>query len=67
MIEKIKPVLFFYSMIISVGVLGGFLLKFEFTLVHFLFLVPIVIASYVSIRGFLRFLDAKNKGDCPAK
>jgi hypothetical protein len=62
-LKKLKPIFSFYAMIISCGALGGLLLKFQFTLPHFVFLVPLFISSYVSFRDFWRFLGSIDKAN----
>jgi hypothetical protein len=66
-IKKLSPILSFYVMILSVGCLGGVLLRFELKIEFFMFLVPLITASYVSFRSFWSFLDAKDKEDSLAK
>ena len=66
-LKKLKSLFSFYAMIISFGALGGLLLKFEFALSHFVFLVPLLVSSYVSFRSFWRFLGSIDKEASLAK
>ena len=54
--EMLQTLIMFPMMILSCGVLGAYLLRLQLTLQYFAVIIPLIFASYVSCRGFYRFI-----------
>jgi hypothetical protein len=54
-------------MILSSGVLGALLLRFELTPRYFAVLTSVAFASYVSCRGFYDSILSREEADCQGK
>ena len=47
----------FFLMIVSCGVLGGFLLNLHFSIIFALIMIPLVFSSYISLHWFFSLLS----------